>query len=120
MIARNRTLRYLFALTISGAVLLGGALFAPLSQAQQRSNVQSLEGVISDSMCGASHKEKNPAECALACVRNGKAWVLVVADKIYTLEGRMAGISNMAGQKAKITGRVTGDKINVTEIAVPD
>ena len=44
----------------------------------------------------------------------------MVGDKIYTLEGRMAGISNVAGQKAKVTGRVSGDKINVTDIAVPD
>ena len=120
MIARNRTLRYLFALTINGAVLLGGALFALPSRAQQRSNVQTLAGVISDGMCGASHNEKNSTECTLACVRNGKGWVLVVGDKIYTLEGRMAGISNMAGRKAKVTGRVSGDKINVTEIEVPD
>ena len=78
MIARNRTLRYLSALTMSGAVLLGWALFARPSLAQQRSNVQTLAGVISDGMCGASHNEKNAAECTLACVRNGRGWVLVV------------------------------------------
>ena len=50
MIGRNRTLRYLSALTMSGAVLLGGALFALPSRAQQRSNVQTLAGVINDGM----------------------------------------------------------------------
>ena len=118
---RNGAVEYLSAWVMSGAMLLGGAPFLPAALAQQGSaSVQTLQGVISDGMCGASHNEKNAAECTLACVRNGKGWVLVVGDKIYTLEGRMAGISQLAGQKAKVTGRVSGNKINVTDIEVPD
>lgn len=121
MIHRNGTVQYLSAWVMSGAILLCGALFAPASLAQQGSrSVQVLDGVISDGMCGANHSGKNAPECTMACVKNGKGWVLVVGDKVYTLEGRMAGISQLAGQKAKVTGRVTGSKINVTDIEVPD
>lgn len=121
MMRRNGAGQYLSVLVMSGAMLLGGVLFVPDALAQQGSaSVQTLQGVISDGMCGVSHSGKNAAECTLACVRNGKGWVLVVGDKVYTLEGRMGGISQLAGQKAKITGRLTGNKINVTDVEVPD
>ena len=121
MMHRNGAVQYLPALVMSGAMLLGGELFVPAALAQQGSaSVQTLEGVISDGMCGVSHNGKNAAECTMACVRSGRGWVLVVSDKVYTLEGRMGGISQLAGQKAKITGKVTGNKINVTDVEVPD
>jgi hypothetical protein len=106
---------------MGGTLLLSGALLTQPSFAQdQRPSVQTLEGVISDGMCAANHGGKDAAKCTMSCVNNGKGWVLVVADKVYAMEGRMAGVSDVAGQKAKVTGRVMGNKISVTAVDIAE
>ena len=70
-------------------------------------------------MGGASHGGEDPVKRTQACVKNGMGWVLVVGDKVYTLEGRLAGINHLAGKKATVTGRVEGNKITATKVAIP-
>ena len=50
---------------------------------------QSLTGVVTDSMCGATHmaKDKTPAECTRMCVKDGMKYTLA-ADKKRLLHGR--------------------------------
>ena len=113
-------LKYLSVLLIGGAMLLSGALLTQMSLAQdseEGSDLQTLEGIISDSMCGASHGGTDPAQCTMACVRSGSSYALVVGDKVYNLDGRLgSGMNNVAGKGAKVTGRVDGDTIIATRI----
>ncbi len=115
---RRRTVKYLSVLLIGGAMLLGGALFTQTSLAQYGeagSDVQTLEGVISDSMCGASHSGRDSVQCTMGCLKNGSSYVLVVGDKVYKLDGNLgSGMNNVAGKGARVTGKVDGDTIMVT------
>ena len=76
-------------------------------------------GYISDSSCGLQHMAgMNDKDCTLMCAKNGK---FVLADRdnkvVYQLDKvgqEKAG--EFAGQKVKITGRVSGKTIRVTTI----
>jgi len=63
---------------------------------------QSLTGVVTDSMCGATHmaKDKTPAQCTQMCVKDGMKYALVADRKLYTLEGHEAELSKLAWPKS--------------------
>ena len=48
---------------------------------EAQANHKTLTGVISDSMCGATHmlKDKSPAECTRLCVKDGQSYSLLMA-----------------------------------------
>ena len=79
---------------------------------------QSLTGVVTDSMCGATHmaKDKTPAECTQMCVKDGMKYALAADKKLYTLEGHEADLAKLAGQKVKVTGTVNGDTLTVASV----
>ncbi|HKO99356.1 MAG TPA: hypothetical protein VJU86_20320 [Pyrinomonadaceae bacterium] len=76
-------------------------------------------GYISDTSCGLQHMAgMDEKDCTLMCVKNGR---FVLADRdhkiVYQLD--QAGqekAREFAGQKVKITGRITGKTIRVTAI----
>ncbi|MCA1574366.1 MAG: hypothetical protein LC770_07485 [Acidobacteria bacterium] len=76
-------------------------------------------GYISDSSCGLQHMAgMNEKDCTLMCVKNGK---FVLADRdhkvVYQLDrAGQEKAREFAGQKVKITGRITGKTIRVTTI----
>jgi hypothetical protein len=78
-------------------------------------------GYISDSSCGLKHMEGMADEksCTLMCVKGGGKFVLADRDHkvVYNLDkaGREKAQA-FAGQKVKVTGRVTGKTIHVTSI----
>jgi hypothetical protein len=83
---------------------------------------QTLSGVVSDSMCGAKHMmEGSPAECTRACVGKGSKYALVVGDKVYTLDSSdqktLDQLNKLAGEKAKVTGTVNGDTVEVSSVS---
>jgi hypothetical protein len=53
------------------------------------------------------------AECTAECVSQGSPYALIVEQKTYTLQGNTAGLEKLAGEKAKITGLIAGNTINV-------
>lgn len=81
-------------------------------------NQQQLTGVVSDSMCGASHmaKDKTAAECTRMCVKDGSKYALVVGDKVYTLSGHEAELDKLAGEKATINGDLSGTNVKVSSV----
>jgi hypothetical protein len=83
--------------------------------AQQRT----LTGVLTDSMCGATHmaKDKSPAECTRMCVKDGMKYALAVEKKLYTLDGHEAELAKLAGEKVIITGTVSGNTIAVQSVS---
>jgi hypothetical protein len=83
----------------------------------------SLTGKVSDAMCGAEHMEPGakPSECTRICVGKGSKYALVVGTKVYTLDSNdkatLDQLSHLAGTKAKVSGTVKGDEIEVISVA---
>ena len=91
---------------------LAGAVIAFAQQ-------QSLNGVVTGSMCGAAHmaKDKTPAECTRMCVKDGMKYALAADKKLYTLEGHEAELSKLAGQRVTVKGTLKGNTLSVQEVA---
>ena len=68
MVNRDRIGSYLSTLLVGGA-LLAGAVMA------QGAETKTLEGTISDAMCGIKHKMPNAKQCTLGCVKISKLLV---------------------------------------------
>ena len=115
------------SMTTLTIVLLGALVaFSLTPSLGQNSNSQarpgiSVVGYISDSMCGLKHMPGmgDDKSCTLTCVKGGSKFVLADRDhkKVYQLD--QAGqdkAREFAGQKVKVTGRVTGKTIRVTSI----
>ena len=98
-------------LTAVLALALAGA-FAAVGQQQ------SFAGVVTDSMCGATHmaKDKTPAQCTQMCVKDGMKYALAAEKKVYTLEGHEAELAKLAGQKVTVKGILKGDTLSVKEV----
>jgi hypothetical protein len=79
---------------------------------------KSFSGMITDSRCGAKHKssDKNPEQCARACVRSGATYKLVNGDKSYDLRGDEKDLARKAGQRVTVAGTLSGDAIEVTAV----
>jgi hypothetical protein len=75
-------------------------------------------GIVTDSRCGAKHRmtDKSAEECTRACQRAGAAYALVAGEKVYILEGRHSDVSYLAGQKAKVSGTLSGRTITVDSV----
>jgi hypothetical protein len=108
-----------FAAVFAGvtAVIAGGGA-AQASDDQQVDPIvpaQTFSGVITDSQCGAKHTdtEKSAAECTRMCVRNGSKYLLVNGDKNYEIAGDPGQISQLAGQRVKLTGSLAAGTIKV-------
>ena len=82
-------------------------------------NQQQFTGVVTDSMCGASHmaKDKTPAECTRMCVKDGMKYALLVGDKVYTLSGHESELDKLAGTKVTVTGTANGETVSVNSVS---
>ncbi len=78
----------------------------------------SVEGFISDSMCGRKHimPGASDAECTNECVKAGAQYVVVADDKIYFLAGNLQDAAALAGKKAHVEGAVSGNTITVSSM----
>lgn len=104
---------------IATAVLIAGLCSLPALAA---GNTETFTGKVSDTMCGAKHKEGiAPADCVRACVKDGAKYALVVGDKVYTLDtsdqATMDKLNKPAWEEAKVTGTASGDTIAVKSVA---
>jgi hypothetical protein len=82
---------------------------------------QTFTGRVSDTMCGAKHKEGIPAaDCVRTCVKHGAKYALVVGDKVYTLDtadqATLDKLNKLAWEEAKVTGMASGDTISVKSV----
>lgn len=112
-----------FAVYLCGLLLAVGVTAVSAHAGDKKDSAkQTMTGVVSDSMCGAKHMmEGGDAACARACVGKGSKYALVVGDKVYTLEtsdkAALGQLDKLAGQKAKISGTVSGDSIQVSSVS---
>jgi hypothetical protein len=77
--------------------------------------VQTYEGMITDTRCGAKHSAaigKTAADCTLVCVRGGEQFVLVAGEATYVLDGDPVALKRVAGQRVRIVGTLNGNKIS--------
>jgi len=120
---KKRTLLTTIAvLTLSG-LLTAAQMDMPASTPGNKSKASSaapatLTGIVSDAMCGAHHmaKDKSAAECTRECVKQGTKYALVVGKKVYTLEGHEAELDKVAGMKATVKGKVSGEAVTVQSV----
>ena len=102
-------------------LVVGMAVAVPMSaNAQKASREKTLVGFISDNHCGLKHMDgmESDKACVLMCVANGK---FVLADrahrKVYQLDKvGQDKARKFAGERVRITGRVTGKTIRVATI----
>ncbi len=103
-------------------LVLGVVLVTPLSGVAQKAQPaeKTLIGYVSDNHCGLKHTAGmgDDKSCTLMCVKNGK-FVLAARDhkRVYQLDKTgQEKAREFAGQKVKVTGRVSGKTIKVTSI----
>jgi hypothetical protein len=88
-----------------------GLLFLPAGTAW--SEVKTLNGKVSCSMCRGSHQmgKKTDAECVRACVKHGAKYVLMSGDDMYILPGDPSQFEYYADKSVTIRGDVDQDRI---------
>jgi hypothetical protein len=81
-------------------------------------STQTIDGIVSDSMCAKKHMMpgKSSAQCAQECVKVGSTYVLVVGETVYSLNGKAAAIAPLAGKHVQVQGNVNQKTIDVSSI----
>lgn len=101
-------------------------LFASLASFAPAATM-TMTGMISDSMCGASHAKMmqmhkdakmTDRDCTLACVKAGGKYVFVSGDgKVYKIVNQsLASLAKDAGMSVSLTGNVNGDTVTVSKV----
>jgi len=79
-----------------------------------------LNGFISDSMCGAKHTgaDAKDTKCAQACVKDHGADAVFVSDgKVYKIAADSKDkVASHVGEKVTVDGTVTDDTVTVNDI----
>lgn len=90
----------------------------PVNNGQDKSPSRTFTGIVSDSYCGRHHYMLNGAtdsECTRYCIAHKANYVLLVGDKLYTLQNQPGHVlDSLAGKKARVTGALVG--ANVLEV----
>ncbi len=83
-----------------------------------RADPNTFIGLISDISCGPRHKlrDKSAEECTRVCQRAGVSFALVAGEHTYQLKGDTNDVAVLAGQKAKVSGTLQGNTINVNAV----
>ena len=56
-------------------------------------------------------------DCTLACIKNGSKYVLVSKGKVFQIDNQnLDDLQKYAGQNVTLTGKLTGDSIEVSSI----
>ena len=87
----------------------------PVNNGQDNSPRRTFTGVVSDSFCGRHHymlTGANDAECTRYCIAHQANYVLIVGDKLYTLQNQPGHVLDaLAGKKARVTGALVGTEV---------
>jgi hypothetical protein len=85
---------------------------------QARAAAQTIDGVVSDSMCGKTHMMPGmtAAQCVAECIKEKSSYVLVAGNKIYTLSAKPQTLAPFAGKHAQVRGEIKNNTIAVTAI----
>lgn len=89
------------------------------SSPQPPSGLQTYDGMVTCTRCGAKHSAtiaRNASDCARICVHGGAQFALLDGDAVYILKGDLDEVKKVAGQRARITGAINGNKIEVSKV----
>lgn len=80
---------------------------------------QTVEGVISDTMCGKQHMlpGKTDAQCIKECIGGKTQYALVVGEKVYGLSGSASEFEKYAGKRVRVSGEFAKDTIVVHSVS---
>jgi hypothetical protein len=115
----------IFVSAVALAILLATATLAmALAQPDNPSDpastpTKTLSGVVTDSFCGARHKDsgRSSAECARDCMRNGAKYMLVSGDDKYMLAGNPAILNGLIGERVRINGILKDNTLRVGSVS---
>lgn len=98
------------------------AIVAILSAGVASAQTTTLNGVVSDQMCGAHHMMAGASaqKCTRECVGMGSPYALIVGDKVYTLQANAEvkkELYALAGAPAVIKGTLSGMTVQVVSVA---
>lgn len=110
-----------FAAVVAGVTVAVAGREPPQNSGDQQvdpvvSVGQTFSGIVTDALCGARHtnSELSASECAQMCVRKGSKYIIVDGDNAYELVGDRSRLSQLAGQRVKLVGILTGNTIKVS------
>lgn len=85
---------------------------------QVHAATQTIDGVISDTMCGRNHmiQGKTDEQCIAECMKGKVSYALLTSNKIYTLAGKSQMFAPFAGKQVHIEGSIKNNTITVTAI----
>ena len=113
------------AVAVASAILLAlvaagaGVAIGQASPVGPAVSGQSFEGMITCSRCGAKHQpllDQSATTCVRVCVHGGASFALIDDESVYLLDGDLASLKKLAGQRAHVIGRRAGNTITVTSI----
>lgn len=112
--------KLVIAAALTVLVISGGLAYAGTDKSSG-DDIESgtFTGMITDSMCDArhvKHPDLDSANCTRECVRTGAKYTLIDGDKSYVLRGDSAELGQFAGQRAKVTGTLSGETIRVSAV----
>lgn len=93
---------------------------APAASQKAAPAEQVFNGMVTCSRCGAKHSPalQRPATvCVRVCVHGGAAFALVSADSSYALQGDSQALKPFAGERARVTGTLSGHTILVRSVS---
>ena len=91
-------------------VLVGFALTAAYAMAAN------VTGYIIDQSCADKPAMRGNVQCAQSCIKKGSPAVLVTEEgKVYKVSDQ-AKVVDHAGQKVTVSGKVSGDTIDVQSV----
>jgi len=93
---------------------------APAASPKLPAAEQVFNGMVTCSHCGAKHSPalQRPATvCVRVCVHGGATFALVSADSSYTLQGDSQALKPFAGERARVTGTLSGHTILVRTVS---
>lgn len=98
------------------------ALVAMLSAGVASAQTMTLQGIVSDQMCGAHHMMAGASaqKCTRECVGMGSPYALVVGDRVYTLQANpevKKELYALAGALAVVKGTISGMTVQVITVA---
>lgn len=81
---------------------------------------ETYEGMVTCSRCGAKHPaslDASATTCVRTCIHGGESFALVSSDSTYLLDGDAIDLKKLAGQRARILGKLRGKTIQVASVA---
>jgi hypothetical protein len=123
IIALVSTMACVLALLIATLGAFAGAASGATEPGQAGSSSaiepHAYSGMITDAHCGAKHSAaigKAAADCVRVCVHGGEQFALIDGEAIYLLDGDLVALKQVAGERVRIIGTLSGNKISVASV----